>query len=238
MAMSRTYGQMQQQIADELGDRQDLLVPLSDSTETLSPIQLAIQQAIAKWERNRFYFNDIIVKTPLSGPYTFSLVQGQEYYSVSDWAAIPTLVVIRKMWALAYGQRYFLDPRNAEYLDEMSVNQLTQSLVTDYAYAGEQLRFYPIPDNSYPIGIEGTQRLAALALSTDTNAWTQDAFDLIRSEAKLTLAREVLFDPEVAGNAMAAIYGNRVSGERGYLSVLKGETTKRVGRGKIRPSHF
>jgi len=51
MTISATYLQLQRQIADELGDRTDLLTPLSDSGETLSPIQNAVQSAIAKWER-------------------------------------------------------------------------------------------------------------------------------------------------------------------------------------------
>ena len=36
--------------------------------ETTNPIRDAIQSAIAKWEREPFYFNQAIVQTPLAGP--------------------------------------------------------------------------------------------------------------------------------------------------------------------------
>lgn len=239
MSISLTYGDLKQQIADECGDRQDLLLPLSDSKDARSPIENAIQSAISKWERVRFYFNGVIVKTPLAGPYDFSLVAGQEYYTVADWAMIPTLATIKKMWVLIAAQRYPIDIRNSSYLDDISINQATKSYPTDCAYSAEQLRYYPIPDGNYPVGIEGTQRLSALVNDADANAWTEDAYDLIRSQAKLILGREVLQDAMIAMNAQRAIYGDPTNpDERGYLNDLVAETRRREGRGKIRPSYF
>ena len=75
--------------------------------------------------------------------------------------------------------------------------------------------------------------------------WTQDAVDLIRSEAKLILAREVLHDDDLATRMELAIYGRSsaggmwgaVPGQRGYLYALKAETTRRA-RSRIRPTYF
>lgn len=239
MAISSNYITMQRQVADELGDRQDLLVPLGDSALTLSPIQNAIQSAIAKWERFPFYFNEVIVKTPLSGPYDFSTVLGQEYYSASDYAALNTLPGFISLWVLVASNRYPCTPRTPAYLDEISINPATQGMPTDYAYAAGQLRFYPIPDAIYPVGYEGTQRLTATSAPTDANAWFTDGFDLIRSEAKLILAAEVLHDEDIKALAVRAIHGDpEVPTSIGYLTALRAETTRRRGRSRVRPSNF
>ena len=118
MTISQTYGVMQQQIADELGDNQTLLAPLSDSSLTLSPIQNAIQQAIAKWERELFYFNEFLLETPLSTPSAFQTANGQEYYgantSPNSYAPIATLAEIKKLWVLVSSNRYTLNPRTPQ----------------------------------------------------------------------------------------------------------------------------
>jgi hypothetical protein len=234
VAISSNYITLQRQIADELGDNQALLSPLSDSSLTASPIKNAIQSAISKWEREPFYFNEFRLAGVANGP--FNTVSGQEYYGSADYASIPTLAVITKLWVLVSGNRYTMNPRTKGYLDDTSVNPSIKGQPVDYAYDALQLRFYPIPDNVYPIGIDGTQRLSALAVDADANAWTQDAYDLIRCEAKLILAREVLNDEEVESAARRAIYGD--AQERGYLSALRSESARRHNSGRIRPTHF
>lgn len=239
MSISANYQTLQQQIADELGDRQDLLVPLGDSALTLSPIQNAIQSAISKWEREPFYFSQTFVQTGAAGPYAFSTVVGQEFYSKTDYAPIGTFAKIRKVWVLIGNNRYTLNERTSQYLDETSVNPVTNGEPIDYAYAGLMLRLYPIPNGVYPIGMEAVQRFGGLVNPTDTNAWTQDAFDLIRAEAKMILAQEVLKNPELVTLMQRAIYGDPAQPRvRGYLDALKGESTRRTGRGRIRATYF
>lgn len=58
MSVSYNYGQLQNQIAYELGQRFDLLTIPTGTNLALSPIQQAIQNAVAKWEREHFYFNE------------------------------------------------------------------------------------------------------------------------------------------------------------------------------------
>src|SRR5579862_6692808 len=154
MAISATYLTLQQQIADELGDRQDLLSPLSDSSLALSPIQNAIQSAIAKWEREPFYFNQAIVQTPLAGPYAAATAAGQEYYGAattpSSYAALATIAKIRKLWVLIGANRYTLTERTSQYLDDVSVNPAVTGEPVDWSYAAGLLRLYPIPNGAYP----------------------------------------------------------------------------------------
>lgn len=232
MTVSATYIQLQRQIADELGDRQDLLSPLSDSNLSLSPIQNAIQSAVSKWEREPFYFNEVYSQN------LFDTVSGQEFYTSAAAAAVASSPGMLKLHVLISQNRYPLNPRTWQYLEDISPNPAVRGQPVDYAYFAEQIRFYPIPDAAYPITISATQRVANLSADVDHNVWTEDAFDLIRSEAKLILAQDVLSDDDLATRCRMAIYGNPgVRGERGYLYALKAESTRRA-RSKIRASYF
>ena len=232
MAISTSYGFLQNQIADELGNRIDLMTPLVSGGLTLSPIKNAIQSAIAKWEREPFYFNEVYTQ-PL-----FTTVSAQEFYTTSDAAAIATTPDIYVLHALISSNRYPLTKQSWEYLEEVSANPSARGQPTDWAYFAKQIRLYPIPNGAYPIRATRIQVLTALSDSNDANVWTQDGFDLIKSEAKLILAREVLHDPEIEAAMERAIYGNPLNPrERGYLAALKAETMRRA-RSKIKPTSF
>lgn len=238
MSISSNYGAMQHQVADELGDRTDLLQPLGDSGLTLSPIQNAIQSAIAKWEREPFYFNEYYAIN------LFNTAADQEFYSVADEAAIALMPKITRIHILVNNNRFTIYQRTWQYLEDISVNpSVVTSIPVDYAYFAEQVRLYPIPDGSYPLTMNGNNRLTALVNAADANAWTEDAYDLIRSEAKLILAQEVLHDPDMQAEMKTAIYGDPRSmfgyqQSRGYLYALKAESTRRSAQGRLRPSYF
>lgn len=238
MSISGNYGLMQKQIADEMEDNQGLLAPLDVNSGLSSPIVNAIQSAIAKWEREPFYFNDFRLEPVLAGP--FNTVIGREFYGVADYAPLGTLACIKSVRILESNQRYICTQRDSNYMNAVSCSPVNTGMPTDYSYDALQLRFYPIPTAIYPVGLTGTQRLSALVLVADTNAWTQDAYDLIKSEAKLILAREVIYDEKVEAAMMKAIYGDPMQPkDRGYLKPLKDETTRRhSSRTKIRPSYF
>jgi len=172
----------------------------------------------------------------------FILAPGQEFYTSADFAPLGTLARIINLRLLQGGQnRYSLDERDVNYLNDIAVNAAWRGLPTDYSFdQAQMLRIYPIPDVAYPVGIVGTQRFVTLAQAADANVWTQDAFDLIKSEAKLILAREVLYDQEMEAAMMKAVYGDpNNSQERGYLKALKNETTRRTSqRARVRPTYF
>lgn len=238
MTISSNYALLQKQIADECADNQGLLAPLSPDSGLLSPIQNAIQSAITKWEREPFYFNDFRLEPVAGGP--FNTVSGQEFYTASNYAPIGTLACIKSLRVLISANRYDLRERDDNYLNSISVNPLNTGQPTDYTYDTLQLRLYPIPNGAYPMGITGTQRLSTLSHPGDANAWTQDAFDLIKSESKLILAREVIYDQEMEAAMVKAIYGDpMIPEDRGYLGALKKETSRRhANRARIRPSSF
>lgn len=240
--MAQDYGQLQWRIADEIGQRGDLLSPSSfaagTATITLaqSPIQNAIQTAIAKWERVRFYFNELTFDAAGTGtqgtnnnPW-FTTVAGQEFYGLAATATIASIAHIDKLHVLISGNRYFMEGRTWQYLTDVSINATNRGQPVDYAYANEQLRFYPIPDGAYPVGAYGTKRLTALSANSDSNAWTTDAEALIRAEAKTDLFENVLQTGELADRQRNLIAG--------YLRDLRAETTRRSATNMVRPSYF
>ncbi len=231
MAISDTYLGLQLRISDELGARTDLLTPLPGSNLTKSPIQNAIDSAIAKWEREPFYFNEIYDTT------WFTTVIGQEFYTALDDPSIATMAGIYKVTAVVSGNRYTVIPRTWNYLADIAITASRQaSWPSDYAYYNETVRLYPVPSGAIVMQVTGIQRFAALSGDSDANAWTEDAFDLIRCEAKLGLATEVLYDDDLAAKMQTAIYGTPQV--RGYLQALKGESSRRSGRGTIKPTAF
>jgi hypothetical protein len=228
MAVSYTYQQLQQTIAMELGDKTQLL---PSATGIWSPIKNSIQSAIAKWEREPFYFNEVYTAS------FFSTVNAQEFYTSSDAATIATTVAIKRLHVTISSGRYSLIQRDWDFLEDIGVSA-TVGKPTDFAYFAQQIRLYPIPDGAYVVSLSGTKRLTALSADADTNGWTQDGFDLIKAEAKLSLASEYLHDPGLAAAMVAAIYGapaaEGMPPSEGILAMLRKETALRSKTGITR----
>jgi hypothetical protein len=220
MAISTTYLILQNQIVDELGNRTDLTAPLTGSGLTLSPVKNAIQSAIAKWERVPFYFNEVYNAS------LFSTVINQELYTTAAAAAISTLANIHRLH-IAGSSRFPLIRVSPAQIDDLATTA-TAAKPTHWSYFSSTIRLYPIPDAVYAIAASYTQRLTALSADGDTNAWTSDAFDLIKAEAKLILALEVLHDAEMAARIRLAIYGDPADPRsKGYYQALQEETDRR-----------
>jgi hypothetical protein len=217
-----TYGDMANRIADELGGRTELLSPSSGLSQ--SPIQLAILDAISNYEDERFYFNEYRTTS------AFSTVAGQEFYTSSDWADIATIQHIDKLSVLISGNRFFMEPRTEQYLEDISMNASWRGQPVDYSYYNSRLRFYPIPDAAYPVNVLGTKKFTALSATGDTNVWTTEAEQLIRLTAKETLYRDTIQQPD-----KAAMMGEAADKQFTYL---KGSTFKKVATLRFTPTSF
>lgn len=214
--MTNTYSTMQSRIADEL-DRADLT----------SQIQNAIQDAIGFYERKYFYF------TSNPAAFTFSTVAGQEYYTSSDAAQIATVPQIYALTGTFYGLRRQLHKREWEFIDSISTLTTSKAMPQDWAYNGEQIRLYPIPDNAYTLSVAADPRPARPSANGDAGVWMNDAEALIRTRAKIYLLKNVIrasdMEPE-----LALLMGQ----EREEYAALTAETASREATGVLEPSQF
>lgn len=233
MAISGTYLSLQTQIIDELGDRSDLL-PSLRTASTNSPVKRAIQSAIAKWEREPFYFLE-----KWTSPATIiTTIAGQSRYGASDLAELATDPYIYHLRITIGDTRTILTKRTWLEIDAMESSATARGQPTDWAYFGKEIRLYPTPDGVYTVQGARIAILTTLSADADTNVWLTDAWDLIKAEAKMILGRDILRDPVLVADMQKAIYGDpAIPRDRGYLGVLKAETTRRA-KSRIRPTYF
>ena len=209
-----TFGNMIDRIADEL-----------DRTDLTTQIQKAIQTAIDRYERKRFYFNE-------ARSLTFNTVDGQEFYTSSDASDIPNLLFIDNVKLTVSGSDK-IDLERVPYSElEHDSSNLTvdEGQPTSYAYFAKQLRLYPIPNAAYAVRVSGVFSLSDLSATADTNAWMTDGEALIRSRAKRELLTHVIRDAEGA-QAMA-------QAEAEELQSLIQATNARSSSGTITPTEF
>lgn len=213
---------MQGRIADEL-DRADL------TTE----IQNAIQDSIGFYERKYFYF------TNSPAAFVFNTVAGQEYYTTNDNPAISTSNEITALTGTFFGWRRQLHKRTWKEIDRISWLQTSKAQPVLWAYMGESIRMYPIPDNTYPVSCAATGRPMRPAANTDAGPWMNDAEALIRTKAKIYLMKNVIRSSDML-EELRMLEGP--DGKGGQLAdeyaALTGETALREARGSVVPSQF
>lgn len=224
---ANTYGTMQTRVANEvLG---------SPST---SDIQNAIQDAIAQYERESFWFNDMRTFGAVTGSSSdLTTVTGKEFYSDADLPTLINMPHISKIMVLAFANRYPLIERTPQWIDDVSISTTWQGLPTDWCWQAGSLRLYPVPNGGYPLILDGTIRFPSLVNLTDTNPWMCEAEWLIRTEAKRLLFKNITRDAEQAAAMELEIFGDPRSERQGALSQLRRETMRRAGgTGRVRPS--
>lgn len=221
-----TYGEMQARIQHEvLGDI------------TIDDIKNAIQDAIAEYEAQSFWFNQIrLYGSPGSGS-NLQTVNGQEFYSAQDLPVLTVIPHISKVMVLAFANRYSLVERTYQWIDDVSLSTTWQGLPTDWAYQSQSLRLYPVPNGNYPLIIDVTTRFQPLVNDSDYNVWTNRGALLIRTEAKRLLFRNLTRDEDQAQYMEQELQGDPQSGRQGVLAMLRRETMRRAGgTGRIRGS--
>lgn len=194
----------------------------------------AINDAIASYEAENFWFNDMRTFDASAGLHTDL---GQEFYSAADLPALANMPHIRSIYVLAFNNRYPLRQRSQEWIADQSVSQVWQGLPTDWCWSSNGLRIYPVPNGVYPLIIEGTIRFPPLVNDTDYNAWTNRGERLIRTEAKRLIYENIARDQGQAQVMEQQVLGIPGSPRLGYLAELRRETSRRAGgTGRLRPS--
>lgn len=226
-AGANTYLQLQNRVQNEvLG------------SPTVQNIQDAIGDAIQEYQRESFWFNQIRYYGGVSGSGSDLItVQGQEFYSFQDLPILISMPHITKMLIVAFNNRYPLIQETFQWVDDQSLSLTWQGLPTNYAMQAGALRLYPVPDNAYPLILDGIVRFRPLVNPTDYNCWTNEAEAVIRTEAKRLLFKNITRDQQQADAMELDLMGDPRTGRQGYLAMIRRESTRRPGGpGKLRPS--
>lgn len=211
-----TFADIKAEIADDIDDT---------TGEYAVQIGRAVKAAIRYAERFAFYFNETRDKT-------FATVPGREWYDAADLADIATLVRIEAAYLhQASGQLTELIRFPPGEIEALADNSAASGEPYGFVYFGQRIRLYPIPNAAYTVRLQlGPYRLAPLALDSDSNAWLDEAYDLVKARAKYLIHKDTTKDSGLAAEAL--------SDYQDQFAVLKGETSSRNGAGRIVPTQF
>lgn len=202
----------------------DMITRIGDESlrpEMASQIRLCIQDAIAHYEVERFWFNQFLDRI-------FATVAGQEFYGAADQIDIPSILEFDAVTLTAGSSAWPLAKVGYTEIESWNANAAARGQPTHYAYWGQQVRLYPVPDGVYQIRVSGLFKLPALIADGDENAWTGDAEELIRQRAKSILYSQYLRDDANAARAAAL--------ETAAYERLSASTARRLATGDIRPA--
>ncbi len=188
-----------------------------------SQVQLAINRAIKKYSKARFWFDET--------DQTFYTVQGQwEYSSIHG---VPSNIRQVDFMRIQVNNVYYhIIERDIQFIIEANVNN-NQGQPIDYAWYEESIFFYPVPQQAYPITLYYQKEYLSLQFPTDNNDFTNipEAEELIECEALRWLYEKVILDQE-----KAMIY--RASAKEA-LKVLNEINESKTGiNGYIKPTHW
>ena len=207
-----TYGGIIAQVANDLA-RSNINAEIGDE----------INAAVRDYDTKRVWFNE-------TRDLTFSTVAAQDFYTVTDNANIPNLIRIDGMFStLGTSDKWIVEPMDAVQMERMSPPN-DRSRPAWYAYFGQTIRLWPIPDTVYTIRVLGWYRLAELANDSDTNIWTEHAASLLRLSAKRRVLANVIQDYEGAAAVQQL--------EDEAWRAIDRETILRRGAGLVTPTDF
>lgn len=213
--MAKTLQTMLDRIADDM-TRPDLA----------SQAQSAVLDAIDHYAHDRFWFNVTRSKT-------FVTVANQQAYGATDLAEIPDVIQFDEIWledgnSSSYPLTW-TDPAEVEWL--LSSTSTAPGRPTNFTYIDAQVLLWPTPLAVYTLRPHMHYRLPAIVNPTDSNAWLNEAEQLIRAHAKMLIYANVTEDDENAARMQAQIPAHRAK--------LDAETSRRLSpRAVVRGHSF
>lgn len=208
-----TRAQMKLDIAAELG-RPDLTTAIASK----------IAEAIDFYQAERFWWSE-------SRDITFSTVAAQEFYTVADNPAIPTLEAFDYVILYIGSIPWPIARRTDVEIEVLNQNGLMRGQPWNWSYYNQQLRLGPVPDTVYQMRIACHQKVAPPTSDAQLgNPWMTNAEKLIRSRAKYELFLHNIRNLEMA-TAMASAVTEA-------YEMLKGKTNRLTGRGYMAPMEF
>lgn len=181
-----------------------------------------VLDSIAYYSGERFPFNEF------TG--SFSVSSSQDTYTSVDASFIPQIADIDAVrLTVSTADKPTLRKLNWTQLEELNYPSSTGQPYA-YAYWGQSMRFYPIPNGGYEVRVSGVLNETSLSLSTDSNSWTTrgEGKELVKQRTKSLLYSEYLRDDANAGRAAGR--------EQQELERLKKRLNRPQGTSTIVPS--
>lgn len=179
-----------------------------DIASSDSRIAYAIADAVALYQRRRFWFNQARA--------TFATAAGTEFYTTSTIPA--DIAEIDSLTLELSTARLKLDRVSFGFTEGDGATTANRGQPCEWAWYSNQIRISPVPDAAYTLRISYQQILEVPATDNDSNAWTTEAETLIRAAAKRILTRDVTM------NAAAEAAAARAEAEA--LQFLRAQTAK------------
>jgi hypothetical protein len=192
-------------------------------TDLTSQVKSAILDAVRHYETSRFYFN-------VTRSFTFPTVIGQIAYGGDDLAQIPDLISLDTLFLFEGGRPSELEKYEADEFEWLQSTVTGNGRPCAYTYVDSQILLWPTPAAVYTMRPHMHYKLTELSADEDTNAWTNDAEQLIRCHAKLLLYSNVLEDNDGAQRMSAQVQAHK--------DRLDYKTSARAATGRIRPTSF
>lgn len=210
-----TLADLRDRIVRETNREELLDAPGSDPTAaTSATLDLCIARAIAHYADTRFSFNE--------GTVNLTTVAGGDL--------VPFPETVRKIDRLSYSMgpnRYSLFLRDYALIDAWQGYGGVSGQPNDYAVTTGYIRLYPTPNIAYSLTLIGIIDIPTdFSDPTTSNAWTNEAQDLIAARSKFLLNRDYFRDETGALLAQGA--------ERDALSNLLGKTINKISTGRMR----
>jgi len=201
------YRDLQDRIALDYLTRYDLM----------DAVKRSIKNTIKTYEASRFWFNEAQTAMACSA--------GQSYISVpSDFLQLDRLEIQYS------GAATPLKEASLDVIRTMNVVSAT-SVPTHFTYHGDRFELALIPDSAYPATCFYIKSLPELSADTDSNAWTNEAQNLIAHCACVELLSNVIYPRET----------QRISFHMNMLQMATNElnlrNTMRFG-GRLRATQF
>ena len=174
-----TYGGAIDLILTEL-NRQD--------TSITAVVEREFLKAIESYAHERWWFNEARISFTASTTI---------YYPLANLSA--TILEIDQLSVTINSSNVELEEVTHQAMHRMDVSGQTGA-PSHWALFAEQIRLYPKPATAttYQVDLMGTKKLATLSASTDTNAWTTEALNLIAARTEKVVCARKFKDFEAA----------------------------------------
>ena len=188
-------------------------------TSITAVVEREFLKAIDYYETERFWFNEARISFTASNTI---------YYPLSALSA--SMVEMDQLTVTVNSSVIELAPATHQELQRMDVSGFT-GYPTHWAIFAEQIRLYPkaASGSTYQVDILGTKELATLTVSTQSNAWTTEALNLIAARVEKVVSARKFKAYEAAQMYQIA--------EDQELAKLQQRTERLGSSGKITPGY-